>query len=180
MKVLSKLSCLVLCLPLLAVGQAVISSDPAVIETPPVGGVFTVDVNVTGGKNVASFQFNLTYDETALEFVEVELGDYLPSGAFAVPAKADAGSVLYGAAAIGATAAKADGTLATLTFKVAAKKDSAIGFSSAKLSDAVAKEVASTTKEAAIKGGAGEGEDSGGKTDKGNGGQPPVGFVRPD
>merc|ERR1712098_473335 len=104
---------------------------------------------------------------TALEFVEVKLGDYLPAGAFAVPAKVDAGSVLYGATAIGTTAAEADGTLATFTFKVASKKDSVIGFSSAKLSDAIATEVASTTKEAAIKGGADEG-------DNGDGGQPPV------
>merc|ERR1711900_84403 len=127
-----------------------------------------------GGKNIAGFQFTLTYDETALKFVEVKLKDYLPAGAFAVPAKVDPGSVLYGAAAIGATAAKAAGTLATLTFKVVAKKDSAIGFSSAKLSDAVAKEVASTTKEATIKGGAGERANDGKKTGKGDGGQPPV------
>ena len=155
MKVLSRLLWLVLCLPLLAVGQAVISIEPAVIEAPPVGEEFTVDVNVTGGKNIASFQFTLTYDETALEFVEVKLGDYLPAGAFTVPAKVDAGSILYGASAIGATAAKANGTLVTLTFKVAAKKDSAVGFSSAKLGDAIAKEVASVSKGAVISAGDG-------------------------
>ena len=152
-----------LALPALVSAQAVISIDPATADSPDVGQTLDFNVNITGGENIAGFQFTLTYDETALEFVEVKLGDYLPAGAFAVPAKVDAGSVLYGATAIGTTAAEADGTLATLTFKVAAKKDSAVGFSSAKLSDAIAKEVASTTKEAAIKGDADEGDNGGEK-----------------
>ena len=163
-----------LALPALVSAQAVISIDPATADSPDVGQTLDFNVNITGGENIAGFQFTLTYDETALEFVEVKLGDYLPAGAFAVPAKVDAGSVLYGATAIGTTAAEADGTLATLTFKVAAKKDSAVGFSSAKLSDAIAKEVASTTKEAAIKGDADEGDNGGEKTDNGDGDQPPV------
>ena len=163
-----------LALPVLVSAQAVISIDPATADSPDVGQTLDFNVNIAGGKNIAGFQFTLTYDETALKFVEVKLKDYLPAGAFAVPAKVDPGSVLYGAAAIGATAAKAAGTLATLTFKVVAKKDSAIGFSSAKLSDAVAKAVASTTKEATIKGSAGERANDGEKTGKGDGGQPPV------
>ncbi|MAE18898.1 hypothetical protein CMK12_08225, partial [Candidatus Poribacteria bacterium] len=95
--------------------------------TPPVGVEFTVDVSIAGGENVASFQFTLTYDETALEFVEVRLGDYLPPGAFAVPVQADAGSILYGATAIGAKADKPNGTLAAVTFKVLEAKASDIG-----------------------------------------------------
>merc|ERR1712096_151916 len=94
-----------------------------------VGQTLDFNVNIAGGKNIAGFQFTLTYDETALKFVEVKLKDYLPAGAFAVPAKVDPGSVLYGA---------------------------------------------STTKEATIKGSAGERANDGEKTGKGDGGQPPV------
>jgi len=158
-----------LALPALVSAQAVISIDPATADSPDVGQTLDFNVDITDGENIAGFQFTLTYDETALEFVEVKLGDYLPAGAFAVPAKVDAGSVLYGATAIGTTAAKAAGTLATFTFKVVAKKDSAIGFSSIKLADAGAQELASTNSGTVINAGTGGGEDSGGKTDKGDG-----------
>jgi len=143
--------------------RATIYVNPPEIKSPKVGETLIVDVNVMGGKNVSGFQFTLTYDETALEFVEVKLGDYLPAGAFAVPAEVDAGIILYGATAIGVTAAKADGTLAILTFNVVAEKDSAVGFSSASLSDAIAKQVASISKGAVIS--AGDGIETGNNND---------------
>jgi len=104
--------------PVLLGDGATISANPAEIKSPAAGETLAVDVSIAGGENVAGFQFTLTYDETALEFVEVKLGDYLPAGAFAVPVKAGVGSVLYGATAIGAKAVKFSGTLATVTFKV--------------------------------------------------------------
>merc|ERR1711959_573282 len=92
-----------------------------------------------------------TYNDTVLEFSEAKLGDFLPAGAFAVPPKVEGGTILYGATAIGATAVGTNGTLATFTFKVLAQKESDLTFLSAKLSDAVAKEITSTTKAVTIK-----------------------------
>ncbi|MDP7280770.1 MAG: cohesin domain-containing protein, partial [Candidatus Poribacteria bacterium] len=129
---------------IILLSEALISVQPSSLVSPSVGETLSVDIEIINGENVAGFQFTLTYDETALEFMEVKLGDYLPAGAFAVPAKVDNGSVLYGATAIGATATKTDGTLASLTFRVRQNKASTIGFTSAALNDANAKEIAST------------------------------------
>ena len=129
---------------------ATIYVGPSSIVSPVVGEFLSIDINISGGENVASFQFTLTYDETALEFVEVKLGDYLPPGAFAVPVRADAGSILYGATAIGAKADKSSGTLAAVTFKVLEAKASHIGCRWVSLNDPNALEIPSGTVGAKI------------------------------
>ena len=138
-------------LPVFVSAQAVISALPVGEENlPDIGDLLSVNIDITDGKGVAGFEFKLTYNDAVLEFSEAELGDFLPAGAFAVPPKAEGNTVLYGATAIGTTAVGTDGTLATFSFKVLAQKESEITFLSAKLSDAVAKEIQSTTKATTI------------------------------
>ena len=146
-------------LPIFVSAQAVISALPVGDENlPDIGDLLSVNIDIADGKGVAGFEFKLTYSDAVLEFSEAKLGDFLPAGAFAVPPKVEGGTILYGATAIGATAVGTDGTLATFTFKVLAQKESDLTFLSAKLSDAVAKEITSTTKAVTIKAEVGEQE----------------------
>ena len=139
-------------LPVFVSAQAVISALPVGDENlPDIGDLLSVNIDIADGKGVAGFEFKLTYSDAVLEFSEAKLGDFLPAGAFAVPPKVEGGTILYGATAIGATAVGTNGTLATFTFKVLAQKESDLTFLSAKLSDAFAKEITSTTKAVTIK-----------------------------
>ena len=139
-------------LPVFVSAQAVISVLPVGHENlPDIGDLLSVNIDIADGKGVTGFEFKLTYSDAVLEFSEAKLGDFLPAGAFAVPPKVEGGTILYGATAIGATAVDTDGTLATFTFKVLAQEEADLTFLSAKLSDAVAKEIMSTTKAVTIK-----------------------------
>ena len=106
-------------------GQMV-SIDPATVESPAAGEQLTLNINITGGANVAGYQVSVTFDPTALSNATIANGDYLPAGAFVAPVPATDTSVGLGATAIGATA-DGDGILATVTFTVVEAKDSAIG-----------------------------------------------------
>jgi len=141
-----------LALPVLVSAQeAVISIDPAEIELPDTGDTFSIDIKVAGGDKIAGFGFLLAFDATVLEFGEAKLGGYLPAGAFAVPPKAQAGKVTYAATAIGGVAAEANGTLATIVFKVLSQKESNLSFDSADLSDPLAEKIPSTTEGSTLK-----------------------------
>ena len=85
----------------------------------------------------AGYEVDISFDPTALEYVSSANADYLPAGAFAVPASvSEAGdSVKIAATAIGATA-DGDGTLATVTFTVLEAKASTIGIANAIVSNA--------------------------------------------
>ena len=109
----------------LAYGQMV-SIDPATIDSPAAGEQLTLNINITGGMNVAGYQVTVTFDSTALSDASIANGDYLPAGAFVAPVPATDNSVGLGATAIGATS-EGDGTLATVTFTVVEAKDSMIG-----------------------------------------------------
>ena len=106
-------------------GQTV-SIDPATVESPAAGEQLTLNINITGGANVAGYQVTVTFDSTALSNASIENADYLPAGAFVAPLPPTDTSVGLGATAIGATS-DGDGTLATVTFTVVEAKDSAIG-----------------------------------------------------
>ena len=124
-------------------GQMV-SIDPASVESPAAGEQLTLNINITGGMNVAGYQVTVTYDPTALSDASIANGDYLPAGAFVAPVPATDTSVGLGATAIGATA-EGDGTLATVTFTVVEAKDSMIGLE-ALVSDPTATAIAVTVQ----------------------------------
>ena len=122
-------------------GQTV-SIDPASIESPAAGEQLTVNISITGGMNVAGYQVTVTFDSTALSYVSIANGDYLPAGAFATAPIVTDTSVTLGAAGLptagGVPTADGDGTLATVTFTVVEAKDSAIGLTDVLISDATA------------------------------------------
>ena len=117
-------------------GQTV-SIDPATVESPAAGEQLTLNINITGGANVAGYQVTVTFDSTALSNASIENGDYLPTGAFVAPLPSTDTSVGLGATAIGATS-EGDGILATVTFTVVEAKDSTIGLTNVLISDPAA------------------------------------------
>ena len=124
-------------------GQTV-SIDPATVESPAAGEQLTLNINITGGMNVAGYQVTVTFDSTALLNASIANADYLPTGAFVAPLPSTDTSVGLGATAIGATA-DGDGTLATVIFTVVEAKDSAIGLE-AIVSDPAAQAIAVTVE----------------------------------
>ena len=149
-KILFSLLAVVMCLGFTAMsyGAAVVSVEPAEVESPAAGEELMVNINVTGGAGVVGYQATVNFDATALEYVSAANADYLPAGAFPVIKPGD-GSVLVGAG--GATAAAAaDGTLATVTFKVIEAKASTISLTGVVLSDAAAAELEVTVMDGMV------------------------------
>ena len=83
-----------------------------------IGEEVSLDINIQSDQNVVGFEFILNYAPDSLEFIEVQLKDYLPAGAFTVPPKVEQGKILYSAVAIGNSAVKTEGVLATVRFKI--------------------------------------------------------------
>ena len=106
-------------------GQVIVSVEPAEVESPAVGEELMVNINIAGGAGVAGYELVVNFDPTALSYVSGGNADYLPAGAFAVPAVVSDNSVKLAAAAIGAVS-DGDGTLAMVTFAVVEAKASAI------------------------------------------------------
>ena len=91
-------------LPSLVWSQAVISIDPPSSELPQIGQTLTVQVKVDKAEQVMGFQFTLLYDQVALEFIEVQLGDFLPDSPkppFSQLAGKQIGAITYFATAFG-------------------------------------------------------------------------------
>ncbi len=149
-KVLFSLLAVVMCLGFTAMsyGAAVVSVDPAEVESPAAGEELMVSITIMGGEGVVGYQATVNFDPTALKYVSAENADYLPAGAFPIIKPADA-SVLVSAG--GATpAADMDGTLATVTFEVIEAKASAISLTGVLLSDAAAAALEVTTADGVV------------------------------
>ena len=138
-------------------GQTVVSIMPAEIESPMVGGQFDVNISITGGTNVAGYEFVLTYDSSALSLVNIANADYFAGNPFVIgptPAAAEAqGQVKLVVTSI-AEASDGDGTLATATFEVVEVKDSSIGFESVSVADANAMAIELAIEGSAVSGAA--------------------------
>ncbi len=98
-------------------GQAIISLQPATIAVPQVGKSFTVEVNIAGGKGMAGYQVAVAFDPTVVKYISAADAGYLNSEVFAVPLL-EAEQTTFVVAALGGTATKTLGTLATMTFEV--------------------------------------------------------------
>ena len=138
-KVLFSLLAVVMCLGFTAMsyGQAVVSVEPAEVESPAAGEELMVSINIAGGADVAGYQVTVSFDPTALSYVSGGNADYLPTGAFAVPVSATDSSVTIAATSLAGAAPDADGTLATVAFEVVEAKASTISIAVV-LSDAAA------------------------------------------
>ena len=108
---------------------------PAVSESPAIGEQLTVQVGITAGSNIGGYQATVTFDPTALRYLESANGDYLSTAAFFFPPVASENSVELTGTAFAGVPQKAEGTLATLTFEVLAVKESILTFSDVTITD---------------------------------------------
>ena len=99
-----------------------VSVNPSSIASPRIGQQFTVNVKITGGKDVAGYQLTLRFDRTALRYVRGANADYLVDP-FIVPIDVGTNEVTLSATSLGVLS-QGDGTLATFTFEVLAVKTS--------------------------------------------------------
>ena len=151
-KILFSLLAVVMCFGFTAMsyGQAVVSVDPAEVESPAVGEELMVSINITGGADVTGYEVVVNFDATALEYVSSANADYLPAGAFPTPAIPTDSSVKIAAASLAGAAPDADGTLATVTFTVVEAKPSAISLTGVTLADATAAALEVTTMDGMV------------------------------
>ncbi|MXY27047.1 hypothetical protein F4Y59_02655, partial [Candidatus Poribacteria bacterium] len=132
-------SCVFLCVFMLSTSPVVaqkgsLSLAPSPMSSPGVGEEFELLVNITGGQAVAGYQVTVAFDATALEYVSSKNGDYLPAGAFAIPAQHQGTRVVLAATALNGES-RGNGTLAVVTFKVKAVKASTVSLAEALLSN---------------------------------------------
>jgi len=117
-----------LCLAITAFsyGQAVVSIAPAQVASPAAGGELSVAIEISNGTGVTGYNVTVGFDTTALEYVTIENGTYLPAGAFVAPARVSGNRVTLAAASLSGVASARSGTLATLKFKVVSEQASAL------------------------------------------------------
>ena len=118
-KIIFSLFILACCFGLTAIsyGEAIVSLQPTTLSMPQVGKSFTVNINIAGGKGMAGYEVAVAFDPTVVQYVSTADAGYLNSEVFAVPLLQDA-QTTFVVAALGGTATKTVGTLATMTFKV--------------------------------------------------------------
>ena len=104
------------------------------LPSPAAGQHLTLNLNITGGENIAGYQATVEFDATKLRFVSSENSDYLPTGTFAVPAIVKGNTVIIAATSL-AGEKTGDGTLVTLTFEVRAAEASTLTITEALLTD---------------------------------------------
>ena len=136
--------------PVTAIKQsnATVSIAPSPVVSTNVGEQLTISLNITNGTNVAGYQATVSFDHTALRFVEVTEGDYLPAAPFFLDWTSYREVRLVANTLAGA--ANGDGTLATLTFEVIDFKASTVTPSKVYLVDANGKRWEATTESGAV------------------------------
>ena len=151
--------------PVTAVEQsnATVSVSPSPMLVSAISEQFTLSLNITNGENIAGYQATVSYDDSALRYVESANGDYLPADAFFTPpiVKSDwIGETSFGdpifdrnitlAASAPGGVGNGDGTLATLTFEVIDFKPSTLTLSQLYLVDSDGKRWEATTESGAV------------------------------
>ena len=120
-----------------AAAQVEIAAVPSA-DNPAIGDTIEVSINVAGASSVTGYTFTLTFDPTALEFIDIENAEYLPAGAYPLKPELQDGSVSFSSVLVqtGGTG-EGDGTLARARFKVLADTETTIGFTTAVLRDSM-------------------------------------------
>ena len=120
--------------PQIPISAATLKFLPSPVQSPAVGEQLTLSINIADGENVAAYQATVQFDDSALRYISSANGDYLPDGAFPLPAEASGNTVTLAAVSLTGESA-GDGTLATITFEVIAVKESTLTLSGVLLSD---------------------------------------------
>ena len=113
---------------------AMIGFAPSPVRSLGIGGRITLALRITDGSAVAGYQATIRFDASALRYLESTNGDYLPSGAYAVPALVTENRVTLAATSLAGNAT-GSGTLANVTFEVVAPKASKLTLSDVLLTD---------------------------------------------
>ena len=129
---------LTICLGLTALsyGTTFVSIQSDTLEVPKIGEHLTMDVNITGGKTVAGYQFTAAFDPSALRYIVATNADYLAADTFAMPLPEADSVTLVATGLRDAPLSDGDGTLATLTFEVLANKPFGVHLTDVILCDA--------------------------------------------
>ena len=137
---------IILCLgaTVMSYGEAVVSISPSPVASPAAGSTLTVNIQISGASGVAGYELTVAFNTSALTYVSAANATYLPTGAFAPSSQASGNRVTLTAAA-GSAATKSSGTLATVTFRVAAAKPSTLRLQNVVLSDVDGKNLAVST-----------------------------------
>ena len=116
-------------------GETVVSIDPAEVESPAAGGQLPVNVNISGAPaGITGYTIDVVFDPTALSFVGVEIGDFLPGALILIPPTAEnvetgpnAGLAMVSTTGISPGGQGGEmGTVLTFTFEVVEAKDSSL------------------------------------------------------
>ena len=108
--------------------NTMVSLSPASVQSPANGENLVLTLNIAEAQNVAAYQATVSFDNTALRYVESVNGDFLPSTAYVLEPVLDADKVTFAATSF-AEERGGDGTLATITFEVVAIKASTVRLS---------------------------------------------------
>ena len=111
-----------------------VSLFPASVWPGTIGDQLTVNATIAEGVDVAGYQMDIEFDVSALRYVSSANADYLPAGAFVVPASVSGNRVTLAATSLSGSR-DGSGTLATVTFEVIAANPSLPRLSAAKLTD---------------------------------------------
>ena len=134
-----------------------VSSSPTLVSVT--GEQLTLSLNIANGENISGYQATVSFDDSALRYVESASGDYLPADPFfgdptvnydLIERTSSEGPIWEGNVTLAATAlagvGNGDGTLATLTFRVIDFKASTLTLSQVYLIDSDGKLWEATTE----------------------------------
>ncbi len=111
-----------------------VSLFPISVQSPNIGQLLKLSLKIDNGKNIAGYQATVSFDTTALRYVESLNGDYLPAGAYILPPVLSENALTLAATSLSGKS-QGDGTLAILTFEVVAVKASTVSLSDVLLTD---------------------------------------------
>ena len=115
-----------------------------------VGERMNVNIQIVNGQGVAGYELIVSFDPTALRYIEGANADYFPAGTLAASPIASNKTVYMAATSIFGAASVYEGTLATLTFEVVESTDSTIKLMDVILSDSGGLPLAVTTRNGQI------------------------------
>ena len=148
-------------IPVTAVEQsnATVSVSPSPMQVSVTGEQLTLSLNIANGENISGYQATVSFDDSALRYVESASGNYLPADPFfgdptvnydLIERTSSEGPIWEGNVMLTATAldgaSNGDGALATLTFEVIDFKASTLTLSQVYLMDSDGKLWEATTE----------------------------------
>ena len=125
--------------------NVVLNITPSSVVSPEIGKQHVFKIQIAGSEKVAAYQFTLQYDTSALQYISVTNGDYLPEDAIFLKPVIENGQITLTSTALTGEVS-GDGTLAAVTFEVVDVKTSTLGLHNASLSDRSGNRIRPTVK----------------------------------